>query len=203
VVTNGGIAEVPVRLDLMVTPWPGGAYAGANSQRDLARRMRNTPDAAVALLYNGEVQRWFASNGWTYPIVGLPAPGRAAVQQFFEELGLSKPPPLTLSEQELRLRVKAGEVVRGQVTLRTSARRIVYGRAESNSPWLKVKTPSLAGDFQVLIEFELDSSLMPEDRLYQGTLEVIGNCGQTFTVCVFAEVNGNAKKPALFDWFRR
>lgn len=193
VVTNGGVAEVPVRLDLVVKPFARGSYAGANSPRDLARRMSKDPDAAVALLHSGEIQRWFASNGWAYPIAGSPAPGRAAVQQFFEELGLAKPPPITLSEQEFRFRCKSPEVVPGQVTLRTSARRIVYGRCESDSPWLRVKTPSVAGDFQVAMEFEVDSSQMSEDRPYTGTLKVIGNAGQAFAVKVHVDVKGNPK----------
>jgi hypothetical protein len=193
VVTNGGVAEVPIRLDLVVKPFARAPYAGANSPRDLARRMSKDPDAAVALLHNGEIARWFASNGWTYPIAGEPAPGRAAVQQFFEELGLAKPPPITLSEQEFRFRATPPEAISGQVTLRTSSRRIVYGRVESDSPWLVVKTPSVAGDFQATVEFEVESSLMGEDRLYQGTLRVIANAGQAFTIRVQVDVQGNRK----------
>jgi hypothetical protein len=196
IVTNGGVAEVPVRLDLVVKPFARAPYAGANSPRDLARRMSKDPDAGSSMLHSGEIARWFASNGWAYPIAGAPAPGRAAVQQFFEELGLAKPPPIALSEHEFRFRAKPPEVIDGQVTLRTSARRIVYGRVESDAPWLKVKTPNVAGDFQVQVGFEVDSSLTDEDRLYQGTLKIIANAGQAFTVRVQVDVHGN-KKP----WF--
>jgi hypothetical protein len=196
VVTNGGVAEVPIRLDLVVRPFARAPYAGAGSPRDLARRMSKDPDPAVALLESGEVARWFASNGWAYPIAGTPAPGRASVQQFFEELGLAKPPPIALSEQEFRFRCTPGETVAGQVTLRTTARRIVYGRVESDSPWLRVQTPSVAGDFQAVVAFEVDSSQLDGDRLYQGNLKIIANAGQAFTIRVQVETQG--KK----GWFR-
>jgi hypothetical protein len=193
VVTNGGVAEVPIRLDLVVRPFARAPYAGATGPRDLARRMSKDPDPAVALLESGDVRRWFDSNGWAYPVAGTPAPGRASVQQFFEELGLAKPPPVTLSEQEFRFRATPPEVIAGQLTLRTAARRIVYARVESDAPWLRVKTPSVAGDFQAQVAFDVDSGLMDEDRVYQGNLKIIANAGQAFTVRIQADVQGNRK----------
>ena len=98
VITNGGVTEVPVRLDLTAVPFTQGPFRGASTPREMAEKMRAHPKAAAPLLVNGEVARWFASNGWAYPVAGSPAPGVAAVQQFFECMGLSKPPPLQLSE---------------------------------------------------------------------------------------------------------
>jgi hypothetical protein len=196
VVTNGGVAELPVRLDLVARPFARAPYQGAMDPRDLARKMRDNPHAGPALLESGEMARWFASNGWAYPIAGATAPGLAAVQQYFEELGLAKAPQILISDQELRFRCTSPEVTAGQVTIRSPARKLVYGRAESDSPWLKVTTPGVSGQAQAQIGFEIDTTLMDEDRTYIGHLKVIGNAGQSFTVPVHVEVQGNRK-----GWF--
>ena len=75
VVTNGGVAEVPIRLDLVARSFARAPYQGATDPRDLARRMRDNPRPAVALLESGEIARWFESNGWAYPIAGACARG--------------------------------------------------------------------------------------------------------------------------------
>lgn len=67
--------------------------------------MRANSKAAVTLLESGEVLRWFGSNNWNYPVQGPPIKGLAGVQQFFEAMGLSKPPALHLSQSEFRLHV--------------------------------------------------------------------------------------------------
>ena len=72
----------------------------------------------------------------------------------------------------------------------------MYGRAESDSPWLKVSTPGVSGQVQAQVGFEIDTRLMDEDRIYLGTLKVIANAGQSFTVRVKADVQGNRK-----GWF--
>src|SRR5205814_9783181 len=101
VVTNGGIAEVPIRLDLGVTTFPHAPFKGVSTQRELAIKMKKNPRAAVPLLEKGEVQKWFAANGWDYPVLSVPARGVAVVQQFFEGMGLTPPPQLQLSETEI------------------------------------------------------------------------------------------------------
>ena len=84
--------------------------------------MRTQPKAAAPLLENGEVARWFEANGWTYPVDGPAARGVAAVQQFFESMGLSKPPLVFASEEELQFTCLPQEVIRSQVTLRRRRR---------------------------------------------------------------------------------
>ncbi|HVS37440.1 MAG TPA: hypothetical protein VMS17_17895, partial [Gemmataceae bacterium] len=98
VVTNGGVAEAPVRLDLTAAPFGRAPFLGAATARELAEQMRANPKPAGPLLESGDVSRWFEANGWSYPVIGTPAKGVAAVQQFFECMGLSKPPPLVLSK---------------------------------------------------------------------------------------------------------
>jgi hypothetical protein len=196
VVSNGGVAEVPMRLDLKAAPFLKAPYQGAHSPRDMAERMRANPKPAVALLESGEISRWFQVNGWAYPVVGGTAPGLAAVQQFFEGLGLSKYPTLTLSDTQLRLQCKVPETSAGQITLRAVEKRWVYVQAESSTPWLKVSPNLVSGSRQVTVPFEIDSSLLHEDGLQTGVLTLIANGGQRFAVEVEVNVTGNPR-----TWF--
>ena len=193
VVTNGGVAEVPVRLDLAARPFTHAPYQGVMTPRDLARRMRDTPQPAVALLEGGEIARWFAANGWAYPVAGGTAPGLASVQQFFEELGLAKAPAISISELEVRLKCALPDIPSGRVVLRTAMRKLVYGRAESDSPWLKATSTLVSGQMEAAIGFTIDPAQTPDDRLYQGNLRVIANAGQSFNVRVIVEVTGNRR----------
>src|SRR3989442_6335718 len=113
VITNGGIVEVPVSLEMAAVPFHRPPFAGAASPRELAERMRAQPKAAVPLLESGEVARWFTANGWVYPGPVATARGVAAVQQFFEGMGLSKPPPLERSQATAHFLGVAPEVARG------------------------------------------------------------------------------------------
>ncbi len=188
VVTNGGVAEVPVRLDVNAMPFPRPPFQGAGSPREMAERMRANPKPAVPLLESGEIARWFRANGWNYPVAGATAKGVAAVQQFFEGMGLSKPPPLQLSDQELRFLCVPSEVARGKITLRTTAKKWVYAQAEADVPWLKVTTPAVSGPQQAHIAFEIDTTALEANRVHQGTLQLVANAGQRLAVRVQVDV---------------
>jgi hypothetical protein len=187
IVTNGGVVEVPVRLDLAAHPFPKAPFQGARTQRELAEKMRTQPKSAVPMLESGEVARWFAANGWNYPIRGTPAKGVAGVQQFFESMGLSKPPVVKLSQFDVRLRCDSLDPVRSQVTLQTDAKKWVYANVESDAPWLRVLTPAVAGAQQTPIAFEVDPRQMPAGRPVEGTITVNANGGQNLAVRVRAQ----------------
>lgn len=187
VITNGGIAEVAVRLDVVSAPFAHAPFQGAASPRQLAERMRANPKQAVPLLENGEIAQWFKVNGWAYPVSGPPARGVAAVQQFFECMGLSKPPPLQLSEQQFQFICTPPDVVQTKVTLRTNSKKWIYAQAESDKPWLRVTTPTVSGPQQTQIAFEVDSTLMDAGGLHLGTLQIIANAGQKLAVRVQVE----------------
>lgn len=189
VITNGGISEVAVRLDVASVPFAQAPFQGAASPRQIAERMRSNPKQAVPLLENGDIAQWFKINGWTYPVSGPPARGIAAVQQFFEGMGLSKPPPLQLSDQEFQFLCTPPEVVQARVTLRTNSKKWVYAQADSDKPWLRVTTPSVSGPQQTQIAFEVDSTLMDVGGLHLGTLLITANAGQRLAVRV--QVNCN------------
>lgn len=188
VITNGGVVEVPVGLDLEVQPFAQPPFQGARSPREIAEQMRLQPKAAVPLLENGEIARWFERNGWTYPVVEPTARGVAAVQQFFEGMGLSKPPVVQLSPGEVSQSCLPGEVVQGQLVLRTSARKWVYARVESDAPWLRLPAPDISGPQQAVITFEAHSQHLQPARVHEGNLTITANAGQTLQVRVRLEV---------------
>lgn len=193
VVSNGGVVDVPVRLDVAVVPFGRPPFQGAISPRDLAERMRANPKAAVPFLENGETAAWFATNGWTYPVPGATARGVAAVQQFFEHMGLSKPPPLTLAESERHFNCESGEPVAGKLMLRTTARKWVYADVTSDAPWLVVTTPGVSGAQQASIAFEIDPDRMPKGQRHEATLRVAGNAGQSLSARISATLTRSSK----------
>jgi len=187
VITNGGIAEVPVRLDVGALPFPRPPFQGAGSARALAERMRQQPKQAVPLLENGDIARWFTANGWTYPVQGPTARGVAAVQQFFEGMGLSRPPTIVPAETEFHFLCVPPEVATGQVVLRADVKKWVYATAESNRHWLRLTAAVVSGPQQAVVPFEVDSSLMDEG-LHEGTVQVSANAGQQVTIRVVVDV---------------
>jgi hypothetical protein len=194
VITNGGVVEVPVRMDLVAQPFARAPFQGAKTPREMAERMRNQPKAAVPLLESGEISRWFTSNHWNYPVRGLLAKGVAGVQQFFEAMGLSKPPPVQISQSEVRFTCNYPERSRFQITLNTPARKWVYGQVESDKPWIKVQTPNVGGPQQAAIVFEIDPTLAQRGRA-EGRLKIIANGGKTLTVRVVGDMRGGPRPP--------
>lgn len=189
VITNGGITEVPIRVDMAVLPFPHAPFQGARSPRELAERMLKSPKQAVPLLESRVVAQWFATNGWSYPVSGVPARDIAAVQQFFEALGLSKPPPLQLSQVEVLLRSRNAEIARGQIVLRTPSKKWVYAEVDSDVPWLRVTTPAVSGPQQAPIGFEAVPHLLANGHPAVGTLRIRANAGQKFAVRVKLDVD--------------
>jgi Family of unknown function (DUF5717)N-terminal len=184
VVTNGGIVEVPVRLDLAVQPFNRPPFQGVGSPREMAEKMRLHPKAAAPLLESGDVANWFARNGWTYPVLEPTAKGVAAVQQFFEGMGLSKPPTLRLSENEITLSATNGEPLHGQFVVRTDAKKWVYARAESDVRWLRLPAASVSGPQQAAIAFEADPEQLESGGTHEGSVRIVGNAGQSLIVRV-------------------
>ena len=190
VVTNGGVVEVPIRMDLVAHSFPKAPFQSVRTQRELAEKMRLQPKVAVPILESGEVQRWFALNGWTYPVVGSPVKGVAGVQQFFEGMGVSKPPPVHLSKDEFRFTCKYKETLRGQVILQTAVKKWVYAQVTSDSPWLKVPQPQVSGPQHATVPFEIDTNLWNLGTAGGGKITLEANGGQKLTLKVTVEVQG-------------
>ena len=190
-VTNGGVAELPIRLDLGLYPFPKPPFLDVTTPRELADRMRTQPKQAVPLLESGEIARWFAQNGWTFPVQGRPAQGVAAVQQFFEGMGLSKAPVLQLDDPVVELRCRVNQKVSGQFILRTDSKKWVFAHASCQANWLRFPSEDISGPQQAAVPFEVDSADLAPNRTHEADVKLIGNSGQVFTGRVRLTVEGD------------
>ncbi len=190
-VTNGGVAELPVRLDLGLHAFPKPPFLDVTTPRELADRMRTQPKQAVPLLESGDIAKWFAQNGWMFPVQGRPAQGVAAVQQFFEGMGLSKPPILILDDPVVELTCKVNQRVPGQFVLRAETKKWVFSYATSSVSWLKLFSQDVSGPQQAVVPFEVDSADLASGRTHEADVKLIGNSGQTFTGRVRLTIEGD------------
>ena len=136
--SSGGTLTVRVRVFVPVRPFPEGVLAGSMSPRQLAEKAREALKAAVPLIESGAVARWYASNGWAYPVSGPTASGTAAVQQLFEALGLARPPRVELGEETVRLHGNPGQKVEYVLAVVSQENRAVVAHGSSDQDWLRV-----------------------------------------------------------------
>jgi hypothetical protein len=188
--TNGGAVTVPVRAAVPIRPFPRGyaneLLAGVRLPRELAVKAKQSPTEAGRLFELGAVKAWYASNGWTYPIEGADGQGAGAVQQFFEALGLTKPPRLEMDSSSLTLEGKPGEILSTQLTLRTRDAKPVYAQAWSNQEWVKPGPLKYRGT-KVQIPVQV---MVPADagQTAQAQVTIEGNAKQRFVVPVTVAV---------------
>jgi hypothetical protein len=188
IITNGGVDEVPIQVELQPHAFQRPPFHGAKTPRELAQKMRDQPKAAVPLLETGEVARWFASNGWNYPITGQPAPGVAGVQQFFEAMGLSKPPTVQLSQPAVRVMCVVPERPRFQIALFTQSKKWVYGNVATDVPWLAVLTPAISGAKTAPMVLEVEPRNLPAGNLADGMVQVLANGNQRLLLRVVVDI---------------
>src|SRR5262249_24120102 len=136
--SNAGARRVQVRVRVPATPFPDGALRGAQTPRQLAEMARATPQEAASLLDGGAVAPWDQQNGWSCPITVRGATGLAALQQYFEALGLTPPPRVELRTSAVALQGPAGGTTSGQVVVGTPEKRAVFAHARADQPWLSV-----------------------------------------------------------------
>jgi hypothetical protein len=139
IASSGGNAVVRVLADVPIRPYPEGVLAGARSPRELAEKARDHPREAAELFAGGGVARWYADNGWIYPVQGSAAGGVAGVQQFFEALGMTRPPQVEISATSIHLLGLPGERLEHTLQLSTPEKRLIYASASSDQPWLHVE----------------------------------------------------------------
>lgn len=185
--SNGGTMTLRVRAEVPIQPFPKGVYAndvlaGAKSPREVAKRAREHANEAAILFEQGAVKAWYASNGWAYPVEGSQGSGKGAVQQFFEALGLTKPPRVEIDTTALVLDARPGEHVSRQVTLRTQEAKPVYAQAWSNQEWVTLGLIKYRGN-QVRIPVEIAVPQRPGETL-QALVTIEGNGKQRFVVPV-------------------
>jgi hypothetical protein len=73
----------------------------------VAEKAKAHPREAAPLFEQGVVSRWYKDNGWTYPVQGPASSGLAAVQQYFEALGLTPAPKVDISAGDALSAAKA------------------------------------------------------------------------------------------------
>lgn len=197
--SNGGRVTVPVRAVIPIRPFPRGpagndVLAGAMSPRVLAQRARAHAREAAVLFERGMVKAWYASNGWTYPVEGGAVSGVAAVQQFFESLGLTQPPTLTLDPVCLVFRGRVGERFETTLTVRTAESKPVYAQAWSNSDWVACGPIKHLGN-KVKIGLEILVPPCPGQTV-QAQVTIRGNGNQVFALLVFLTVEQESASAA-------
>jgi hypothetical protein len=192
--TNAGLAVVMVRIEVPNQPFPRGVLAGATTPRDLAKKAKRSPKKAAHLFESGAVRQWYEANGWTYPIPkGHAVSGLASVQQYFEALGLVKPPRVVVGEHRVQLSGKPGEALQHILHLHAAEKKYIFVQARSTVGWLKIGGTTTAGQrAQVLLRVPKVPSL-PGNRLH-GFVQITANGGQRFAVEVHLTVAGARQK---------
>ena len=185
--TNGGTATFLVRANVPVRPFPKGQYAndalaGATSPRELAVKAKDHSREAAVLFEQGAVKAWYASNGWIYPVQGTQGTGKGAVQQFFDALGLSKPPLLEINTERILCKGKVGQRLTKHVTISTKESRFVYAQASSTRDWIKAD-PGQAQGNTFTIPLHIEVPPCPGETLH-ADVTFQGNGQQRFVVPV-------------------
>jgi hypothetical protein len=185
--SNGGTTTVTIRAEVPVTPFPDGVLAGATSPRKVAEKAKAKPKQAAPLFEKGAVAKWYEENGWTYPVQGPSASGLGAVQQFFEALGLTPPPRVTISARSVALRGNPGEQLRYLLEVKTEEKRPVYAHGVSDQPWLEVGRARLNGRVAT-IPLAIPNIPARDGEVLQAKVTVTSNGNQRFVVPVTLEV---------------
>ena len=180
--SNGGTFEIKVVASVPLHPFPEGCLAGARTPRELAEKAKKFPKDAGTLFASGAVGKWYQANGWIYPVDGPAHNGMAAVQQFFEALGLSKPPKVFIAEPWIELKGKPGAKLTHQIVVRSEEHRPVYAHATSPLSWCILKTPILQGN-AVTLPVEVVVPPQPGE-IVQGFIRVMSNGQQRFDIPV-------------------
>jgi hypothetical protein len=188
ITSNGGTAEVFVRVEVPVKPFPSGVLAGARTQRQLAEMAFKKPKEAAPLFSNGDVARWYADNGWTYPVQGPAATGLAAVQQFLEACGLTTAPRVEIDTRVLTLHGTAGERLQHTLTVKAIEKKPAFAYAVSDQPWLVPQKAALSGVTAVIPVEVPRVPDVAEPRVLTAQLTVTANGRQKFIIPVRLQV---------------
>jgi hypothetical protein len=192
--SNGGSATITVRVEVPAKAFPNGVLAGATTPRQIAEKAHVAPKESAPLFEGGAVARWFADNGWIYPVQGPPASGVGAVQQFFEALGLSKAPKVDLTQPSLALQGEVGQSTQALLELKAQEKRPVYAHAVCDQPWLDVSKTVLSGRVANIVVLVPHIPDRPGDVL-QATVTVTANGNQKFVVPVTLTIEDRPGRP--------
>ncbi len=189
IASNGGAAEVAVRVTVPPVPFPEGVLKGALTPRQLAEKARAALKPAAALIESGAVADWYRANGWYYPVRGPAASGLGAVQQFFEALCLARAPKVTLNVAGLHLKGRPGQTITCTIRAETDENRPVFASAASDRSWLIVGRADMKGrraEIPLLVQSVPDAPGV----VLMANVTVDANGNQRFIVPVALAVSG-------------
>lgn len=189
--SSSGPISVTVSVDVPVTPFGEGVLAGARTPRQVAEKAMKNPKAAAPLFANGAVARWYATNGWIYPVSDPSVMGLAAVQQFFEALGITRVPKVAVNVADIRMQGRGGDSVRARFEVSAQEPKPVVAHATSDQAWLKVNEVALNGRTATVHLWVPSVPDRPGDQL-QAKLTVKANGGQKFIIPVSLTIAGSS-----------
>ena len=186
--SNGGTITVTFRADVPIKPYDGGLFAGATTPRQVAEKAKAGAKEAAPYFEKGEVAKWYAANGWVYPVQGPTMPGPGGIQQFFEALGVAKAPKVEFSPTTLVLDGAVGKPVEGSIEITTAERKVVYGWATADAPWIEIGKTKITGKTaRIPITFRIPN---PAPPVLEATIHVTGNGNQKTDLPVKIKVAG-------------
>jgi len=196
--SNAGEQTVTLRAEKPIKPFEGGLLTGAKSPRQIAELALKDPKAVSPFFEQGAVERWYAENGWVYPVKIPAASGLAAIQQFFEALGVTRPPRVEIDRRLLRLQGSPGQSLLASICVRTEEKRPVFAHVTCNVPWIEVGRPDFAGK-QVTVPLRVPRIPALPGQTLQAELTVQSNGNVRWQVPVLLEVMGQAENPFDFQ----
>lgn len=188
--SNGGRATLTVRVSVPVIPFTEGVLAGSLSPRELASRAKNNTRETAPLFENGSVENWYRVNGWSYPVTGPTYSGLHAIQQFFEALGLVKPPLVEIDVPSMNLQGNPGEPLSFEIKVSSEEKKPVYAHAISDQPWLEPGRARLSGR-TAIIPVQIPAIPQKPGQNLRANLRVLSNGDQSFDIPVTLAVTGN------------
>jgi hypothetical protein len=197
--SNGGDATVRVRASVPLVPFPEGVLHGATTPRQLAQKAKKAPKEAAVLFEQDRVANWYRQNGWSYPVQGPTASGLAAVQQFFEALGLTTAPYVALATQRVNFAGEIGARLEYTLKVKTPENRPIYAWATSDQAWLQIGRPRLKGRVAAI---PLVVPRVPDcpGHILRAQVLVQANGQQRFTVPVLLAVAGDPQQiPSVLE----
>ncbi len=190
--SNGGTTTVTFRADVPITPFEGEMFAGAVTPRQVAEKAKANPKDASPYFEKGDIARWYAANGWPYPVQGPIMPGMGAIQQFFEALGVAKAPKVEVNPKSLVLQGAVGKTLNASLELSEIAgkdrKKFVYGWAICDQAWVEIGKSKLTGKSAIIpITLRIPSPCPPT---LEATINVVGNGSTKIAVPLKVTVAG-------------
>jgi hypothetical protein len=186
--SNGGTITVTFKADVPIVPYVGGLFDGAITPRQVAEKAKAKPKEAAPYFEKGDVARWYAANGWAYPVQGPIMSGMGSIQQFFEALGVAKAPKVDFNPKSLDLTGGVGKTIAATIEVATAEKKVVYGWATCEKTWVEIGKTKLSGkSASIPITIKIPRPCPPT---LETTLQVIGNGNQRRTVPLKVAVAG-------------